>query len=87
VKLRHEGVWGSGGIGLTIPNLASKWRLVVSITPWQLYPRKELLYALKRGLGGTQSRSERFRAEKNLLRLSGMEPMTAGKTRNLSQGQ
>jgi len=60
---------------------------VTSITPWQLYSRKESLYALKTGLGGTQHWSGRFGEEKNLLRLLGMETMTAGKTRNLKQGQ
>jgi len=53
----------------------------------QLYPRKELLYALEMGRGGTQNRSGLFGEEKNLLLLSGMETMTAGKTRNLSKGQ
>jgi hypothetical protein len=42
----------------TILDLGTRWRPVVSFTPWPLYL---LLYPLNRRLGGPQSRSGRYR--------------------------
>jgi len=49
--------WGSGGIALLIPDLAIRWRCVVSFTPRPLYAQgKSPWYPLDR-LAGSQSRS------------------------------
>jgi hypothetical protein len=51
------------------------WRLVVSFTPWPLYPQgKSSRYSLNRTLGGPQSQSGCCGEEKNVLPLSGTEP-------------
>jgi hypothetical protein len=72
---RHEGILGSDGTAPRILNLGTRWRWVVSFTPWPLYPqRKSPWYPLNRRLGGTQSRFERSGEEKNSQPLPGIEP-------------
>jgi hypothetical protein len=57
--------WGSGGIAPHI-DLGTRWRWVVSYTPWPLYPQgKSPWYPFDRRLGGPQSRSGRSGEEKN----------------------
>jgi hypothetical protein len=47
---------GSGGIATHILDLGTRWRRVVSFTPWPLYPQgKSPWYPLDRRLGGMQS--------------------------------
>jgi hypothetical protein len=47
--------WGSGDIAPYILNLGARYRWMVSITPWPLYPQgKNPWYALDRRLGGPQ---------------------------------
>jgi hypothetical protein len=72
---RHEGLLGSGGIPPRIIELGTRWRWVVSFTPWPLYPRgKSLWYLLDRRLGGPQIRSGRGSEEKNSQPPPGIEP-------------
>jgi hypothetical protein len=66
-KKKTECVWGSGCIDPHFLDLGTSWVLVVSFTPWPLYPRgKDPRYPLDRKLGGPQSRSGRCGAEKVL---------------------
>jgi hypothetical protein len=56
----------SGGITPCILNLGTRWRWMVSFTPWALYTRgKSPRYPLDRRFGGPQSLSERGGEEKN----------------------
>jgi hypothetical protein len=49
--------WGSGVIALYILDLGTRWRWMVSFTPWPLNPQgKSPWYPLDRRLGGPQSR-------------------------------
>jgi hypothetical protein len=48
---KHEGVWWSRGITSRILNHGTRWRWVVSSTPWPLNPR----YPLDKRVGGPQS--------------------------------
>jgi hypothetical protein len=58
--------WGSGGIVPGILYLSTGWRLVVSFTPWLLYPQgKSPWYPLDRRLGGPQNCSGYGGEEKN----------------------
>jgi hypothetical protein len=69
-----EEYWGSGGMAERILDLGTKWRWVVSFTPWPLYPQgKSSWYPFYRRLGGPQSRSGRGGEEKNSQPLSGLE--------------
>jgi hypothetical protein len=48
--------WGSGGIAPHILDLSTRWRSVVSFTPWPLYmQRKSPWHPLARRLGGPLS--------------------------------
>jgi hypothetical protein len=59
----------------TILDLGTRWRWVVSFTPWSLYPRgKRPRYPLDRRVGERQSTSGLCGVEKNILRLSGFKP-------------
>jgi hypothetical protein len=50
--------WRSGDIAPRIIDLGTRWRWVVSFTPWPLYPQgKSPPYPLDRRLSGPQSRS------------------------------
>ena len=60
----------------SILNLGARWRLVVNITPWPLYPGKEPWYPLNRWLDGPHSHSVLFGEDKNLLPLVVFEPWT-----------
>jgi len=61
-----EAYWRSGGIAQRIRDLCNRWRWVVSVTFWPLYPQvKSLWYPLDRWLGGLQSRSGRGGEEIN----------------------
>jgi hypothetical protein len=67
VKLRHEGVRGSGCIDPHFLDLCTSWRWVVSFTPLTPYSRENSpRYPLDRRLGGPQSRSGLF-GEKEIL--------------------
>jgi hypothetical protein len=58
-----------------ILDLGTKWRLVVSLKLRPHYSqRKKPRYLLDRRLVGPESRSERYRIEKNLIPLPGIEP-------------
>jgi hypothetical protein len=58
--------WGSGGIAPRILDLGTRWRRVVSFTPWPLYPQGNSHWdPLDRRLGGPQSRSGHGGEEKN----------------------
>jgi hypothetical protein len=66
---------GSGGTALSILDLGTRWRWVVSFTTRPLYPqRKSLWYPLDRRLGGPQSRPGYGGEEKNSQPLPGLEP-------------
>jgi hypothetical protein len=53
---RHEGVLGSGGLAPCVLELGTRWRWVVSFTPWPLYRQgKSLWYPLDRRLGGSRT--------------------------------
>jgi hypothetical protein len=73
--------WGSRGIAPRILDIGTRWRWVVSFTPWPLYPQgKSLLYPLDRRLGEPQSRSGRGGEEKNSLPTAGnrtLEPQSS----------
>jgi hypothetical protein len=57
--------WGSGGIAPRIRDLGTRWRWVVSFTPWPLYFRgKGHWYPWNRRVDGAQSRSGRGGEEK-----------------------
>jgi hypothetical protein len=60
-----------GGTRRTPPltrNLGTRWRWVVHLTSWPLYPRKRPQHPLNRGLGGgPHKRSKHFGEQKNLL--------------------
>jgi hypothetical protein len=59
----------------TIPDLGTKWRWVVSFTPWLLYPRgKSPRHPLDRRLGGPQNSSGRYGEEECFLPLTEIEP-------------
>jgi len=50
--------WRSKSLAQCILNLGTRWKCVVSITHWTLYPQgKSLWYPLDRRRGETQSRS------------------------------
>jgi hypothetical protein len=67
--------WGNDGIALRILDLGTRWRLVVSFTPRQLYSqRKSLRYPLDRRLGGPQTSSGSGGEEKNSQPPPGIEP-------------
>ena len=58
----------SRGIAPLIPNFGARWEWSTS-RPGRFTLGKETRYPFYRELGGTQSRSERFREEKNLFSL------------------
>jgi len=61
-----EAYWGRGGIASCILDPSTRWRQVVSITPWSLYHQgKSTWYPLHRRLGGYQRRSGHSGEEKN----------------------
>jgi hypothetical protein len=67
--------WRSGGITSHILDLSTRWRWVVSFTPWLLYPQgKNPWYPLDRKLGGPQSCSGHGGEEKNSQPLLGIKP-------------
>jgi len=51
-----EGVWGNGGVASCILNLDTRWRWMVSFTPWLLYPRENSPGTLRIG-GWMESRT------------------------------
>jgi hypothetical protein len=58
-----------------ILDLGSRWRWVISFTPWPLYPQgKSPRYPLDRWLARPQNRCGRCGVEKRLSFLSGIEP-------------
>jgi len=62
---RREHVLGSEGVAPRIPNLGTRWRSVVSLTPRPLYSRgKSPRHPLDRKMGGPQSRSGEWRWDK-----------------------
>jgi hypothetical protein len=70
-------VLGSGGIVPRILDLGARWRYVVSLTHWPLYPQgKSPWCPLGRRLGGPQGRSGRGGEEQNSQPLPGLEPPT-----------
>jgi hypothetical protein len=83
--------WGSGGKAPNILDLGTRWRWVMRLTPWPLYPQgKSPLYPLDRRLRGPQSRSGRGGEEKNSQPRPGLEssiiqPVTQRYTTELSQ--
>jgi hypothetical protein len=59
-----------------ILNLGARWKCVVRFTPLPLYLRgNSHRYPPYRRLGGFQSRSGRYREEKSLFPLQGIEPI------------
>jgi hypothetical protein len=66
-------VLGSGGIALCILNLGTRWRWVISFTPWPLYRR----YPLARMLGGPQNQYERDDEDKNSHSLPEIGPLSS----------
>jgi hypothetical protein len=65
---------GSGVIDPSILDLGTRWRWVVSITPWPLYLQgKSPWYPVDKRLGGLQSRSGRGCEQKNSQPLPGLE--------------
>jgi hypothetical protein len=65
--------WGSGSTAPHI-DLATRWRQVISVTSWPLYPQgKSPRYPLDRRLGGPQSRSGCGGEEKNSQNLLGLK--------------
>jgi hypothetical protein len=67
--------WGSWGVAPRILDLGTRWRWVVSFTPWPLYlQRKSPWYPFDRRLAGPQSRSGRVGEEKNSQPPPGIEP-------------
>jgi hypothetical protein len=68
--------WGSEDIAPNILDLSTRGRLVVSFTPWPLYPQgKSPWYPSYRRLGGPQSQSGHDGEEKNSRSLPGLEPL------------
>jgi hypothetical protein len=64
-ELYHEEEWGSGGIAPRILNFCTRWRWVVSFTPWSLFlPGKSPRYPVDRMLVAPQIRSGRGGEEK-----------------------
>jgi hypothetical protein len=56
-------------------NLATAWKRVVGITPWQLHPhRKSSHFTRGRKLGKHQNSSKRGRKHRNISLLAGIEP-------------
>jgi len=59
--IKHQAIktyWESGDIGQRTLDLGTRWRWVVSFTPWPPYRRgKSPRYPFDRRLGGPQSRS------------------------------
>ena len=66
----HRGSWGTAPL---ILNLGARRKWVVNFAPRPLYPWKEYRYPLYRRLGGSRSRSGRFR-EDNLSPPAGFKP-------------
>jgi hypothetical protein len=67
--------WESRGISPRILDHGTRWRWVVSFTPWPLYPQgNNPWHLLGRRLGGPQSRSGRGGEKKNSQTLPGLEP-------------
>ena len=64
---------GSRHTALLILNIGTRWRRVVYVSPGCFIPRKEPWYPPNRRLGGSQSQSEHFEEEKNLLPLPGLK--------------
>jgi hypothetical protein len=74
VKVNHpyacyKCLYKSGGTAPIILNLSKRQGLLVSLTPWLLYPSENSWYPLNRGLGVTQNWSGHLREEINLLHL------------------
>ena len=71
----HKGIWGSLLIGAFILNFGTRWKWVVSLTPWLLLYAlvNEPGYPLNRRLGGLQSRPGCCGEKKNLLALPGLK--------------
>jgi hypothetical protein len=58
--------WGSGCTAPRILDLGTRWRLVVSFTPYPFYPQiKRSWYPFDRRLGGPHSRSGHGGEQKN----------------------
>jgi hypothetical protein len=67
--------WGSGGIAPCILDLGTRWRWVVSFTPWPICPwGKSPWYPLDRRLGGPQSHSGHSGEKKNSQPQLGIKP-------------
>jgi hypothetical protein len=67
--------WGSDGIAPHILDLSTRWKWVVSFTPWLLYPQgKSPWYPLDRRLGWPHSWSGSGDEVKNSQPLLGLEP-------------
>jgi hypothetical protein len=64
----------NGGTAPLILNLSTRWRWVVSLTPWKIYPQgKSPQYPLNGMLMAPHSLCGSFGDEKNLLSLPGFE--------------
>jgi hypothetical protein len=67
--------WGSEVLAVSILDLGTRWRWVVSFTPQPLYPQGNISwYPLDMKLGGPQIRSGQGGEEKNSQPLSRLEP-------------
>jgi hypothetical protein len=67
--------WGSGGISPRILEFGTRWKWVVSFTPWSLYPQgKSPCFPLDSSVGGPQSCSGCGDEEKNSQPPPGIEP-------------
>jgi hypothetical protein len=72
---QHEGESGSVGIAPRVLDLGTRWRWVVSFTPWPLYTQgKSPWYTLDRRFVGHNSQSGRGGKEKKSQPLSGLDP-------------
>jgi hypothetical protein len=70
---RHMGEWR---YSYAFIDLVTRWRWVLSFTLLPLYPKgKSSRFPLGRRLGGNQSRSGLCGIKRNLLPLSGIEPL------------
>jgi len=57
----RKGMWGNGCVVPLILNFSTRWRLVVSVTPWLFYmEKKNSHYPMNRMLDGPQSWSGCF---------------------------
>lgn len=65
----QKGIQGNNTYCSSHLNLSARWKWVVNIIPWFLYPRKEPPHRLNRRLGGSHSCSECFGGQKNLFPL------------------